>query len=90
MASKSLFAFSFLHSLRSPPLTRSTFLFRRRPVTFVCRNRSGTQTFFSVSFEITDAEPAKGDGVKKEVAPSSNGNGKAAEEDEVEISDEID
>lgn len=63
-----------------------------RPVTFVARNRSGTKTFFSVSFEITDAAPAT-EGGPKEV---EGANGKPVEkkvkqaEEEVEISDEVD
>ncbi|KAL7416809.1 hypothetical protein BDY24DRAFT_378323 [Mrakia frigida] len=56
-----------------------------QPVTFVCRNRSGTKTFFSVSFEITDAEPATKAG-KNEIEKKEA----EEEEEEVEISDEVD
>lgn len=61
-----------------------------QPLTFVCRNRSGSKTFFAVSFEITDPDikPAVGDGAKEGAAAAATPPPK--KEEEVEISDEVD
>lgn len=67
-----------------------------QPVTFQCRNRSGTKVFFSVAFEIADPEGEVGSGEEDEdededEKEEEGSRGEGGEEGEVrDVSDEID